>query len=309
MIDSESKERRKHSPVFWVIYILIALIFSVCVLVIYNQLADFQQSIHEFEQAAEIANIPDMSDLINAYLPDEEVTQDNENAENTVSDTTTDNILTQENLYEIILDRLELTHIEALQEINPDVIGWIYITATDISYPILQAENNDTYLHSSWMDSGAYLTAGSIFMDCSNNPDFSDFNTIIYGHRMRNETMFGKLKYYKSTDYWQMHPDVYVVTAEKIIRYDIYAAYEVSVRGQTYQLDFEGVDSRNEYIDYTLSNAKYDTGIVPTENDLILTLITCTASDSSTRWAVQAVKREEILRYETYNEALYSSYQ
>lgn len=309
MIGSESKERRKHSPVFWVIYILIALIFSACVFVICNQLADFQQSIHEFEQAAEIANIPDMSDLINAYLPDEEVAQDNENAEETASDITADNTLTQADLYEVIIDRLGLTHIEALQEINPDVIGWIYITATDISYPVLQGEDNDTYLHASWTDKAKTSTAGSIFMDSSNSPDFSDFNTIIYGHRMRNETMFGKLKYYKSKDYWQAHPDVYIVTAEKILRYDIYAVYEVSVRGQTYQLDFEGADSKQEYIDYTLDMAKYDTGIVPAENDLILTLITCTASDSMARWVVQAIKREEILRYETYNEAFYSSYQ
>ena len=299
-----ASKRCKHSPVFWLIYILIALIFSVCVFVICNQLADFQQSIHEFEQAAEIANIPDMSDLINAYLPDEEVAQDNENAEETASDIIADNTQIQADLYEVIIDRLGLTHIEALQGINPDVIGWIYITATDISYPVLHGEDNDTYLHASWTDKAKTSTAGSIFMDSSNSPDFSDFNTIIYGHRMRNETMFGKLKYYMSKDYWQAHPDVYIVTTEKILRYDIYAVYEVSVRGQTYQLDFEGADSKQEYIDYTLSNAKYDTGIVPTDSDLILTLITCTASDSMARWAVQAVKCEEILRYETGDEAL-----
>ena len=297
-----ASKRRKHSLVFWVIYIFVAFIFSACVFVICNQLADFQQSIHEFEQAAEIANIPDMSDLINAYLPDEEVAQDNENAEETASDITADNTLTQADLYEVIIDRLGLTHIEALQEINPDVIGWIYITATDISYPVLHGEDNDTYLHASWTDKAKTSTAGSIFMDSSNSPDFSDFNTIIYGHRMRNETMFGKLKYYKSKDYWQAHPDVYIVTAEKILRYDIYAVYEVSVRGQTYQLDFEGADSKSEYLDYTLDMAKYDTGIAPTENDLILTLITCTASDSMARWVVQAVKAEEIMRYETYDE-------
>lgn len=292
-----ASKRRKHSPVFWVIYILIALIFSACVFVICNQLADFQQSIHEFEQAAEIANIPDMSDLINAYLPDEEVAQDNENVEETASDITADNTLTQADLYEVIIDRLGLTHIEALQEINPDVIGWIYITVTDISYPVLHGEDNDTYLHASWTDKATTSTAGSIFMDSSNSPDFSDFNTIIYGHRMRNETMFGKLKYYKSKDYWQAHPDVYVVMTDKIIRYDIYATYEVSVRGKTYLLDFEGADSKREYIDYTLDMAKYDTGIVPAENDLILTLITCTASDSMARWVVQAVKVEEIIMF------------
>lgn len=210
---------------------------------------------------------------------------------------TADNTLTQADLYEIILDRLGLTHIEALQEINPDVVGWIYITATDISYPLLQGEDNDTYLHSSWTDKTKTLKAGSIFMDSSNSPDFSDFNTIIYGHRMQNETMFGKLKYFRTKDYWQTHPDVYIVTAEKILRYDIYATYEVSVQGKTYLIDFDGEESRCEYIDYTLGMARYDTGVVPTGNDSILTLITCTASDSSARWAVQAVMQEEILRY------------
>lgn len=297
MTGSEPKKHRLHNLVYFLIYAFIVLVFAGSAFIMCIRLVDFKQSIDEFEQAAEIANVPDMSDLVDAYCPDEEATQEFEDIEDTVSDTTADNTLTQADVYEIILDRLGLTHIEALQEINPDVVGWIYITATDISYPILQGEDNDTYLHSSWTDKTKTLKAGSIFMDSSNSPDFSDFNTIIYGHRMQNETMFGKLKYFRTKDYWQTHPDVYIVTAEKILRYDIYATYEVSVQGKTYLIDFDGEESKCEYIDYTLGMARYDTGVVPTGNDSILTLITCTASDSSARWAVQAVMREEILRY------------
>ena len=270
------------------------LILAACVFIMCIRLVDFKQSIDEFEQAAEIANVPDMSDLVDAYCPEEQCIEE---AENLAPETSQNLSPSQADLYEIILERLGLTHIEALQEINPDVVGWIYITATDISYPILQGEDNDTYLHSSWTDKTKTLKAGSIFMDSSNSPDFSDFNTIIYGHRMQNETMFGKLKYFRTKDYWQTHHDVYIVTAEKILRYDIYATYEVSVQGKTYLIDFDGEESKCEYIDYTLGMARYDTGIVPTCNDSILTLITCTASDSSARWAVQAVMREEILRY------------
>ena len=84
---------------------------------------------------------------------------------------------------------------ESLKAINPDVKGWLYIEALDISYPVVQGPDNDAYLHTTY--EGTSNFAGSIFLDYQNQGDFSDGNTIVYGHNMKNLSMFGKLKQMK----------------------------------------------------------------------------------------------------------------
>ena len=87
---------------------------------------------------------------------------------------------------------------ESLKAINPDVKGWLYIEALDISYPVVQGPDNDTYLHTTY--EGTSNFAGSIFLDYQNQDDFSDGNTIVYGHNMKNLSMFGKLKQMKEQE-------------------------------------------------------------------------------------------------------------
>ncbi len=86
---------------------------------------------------------------------------------------------------------------ESLKAINPDVKGWLYIEALDISYPVVQGPDNDTYLHTTYEGTSRTNFAGSIFLDYQNQDDFSDGNTIVYGHNMKNLSMFGKLKQMK----------------------------------------------------------------------------------------------------------------
>lgn len=82
-----------------------------------------------------------------------------------------------------------------LKAVNPDVIAWIQILALDISYPVVQGKDNAYYLHH--LFSGESNINGSIFVDCHNQPDFTDQNTIVYGHNMKNGSMFGTLDKYQ----------------------------------------------------------------------------------------------------------------
>lgn len=186
-------------------------------------------------------------------------------------------------------DALEMTNLDALRAINPDVHSWIYVTDTSISYPVIHYKDNDYYLRRTWDRKSNQ--AGTIFMECRNNADMNDFNTIIYGHRMKSNKMFGELKFYNKKSYWQAHPNVYIVSDRGVEKYSIYAAYEVSTSGMTYRLSFGSDAEKQEYIDFTLENSVINTGIVPTVNDHILTLSTCPANGYETRWVVQAVKR------------------
>lgn len=185
---------------------------------------------------------------------------------------------------------LSRIHFAALQQVNPDVMGWIQIPDTKLTYPLLRAQDNDQYLKHSW--NGQYNAGGSIFLECQNSPDLSDFNTILYGHRMRDGSMFAALKYYKDLEYWQAHPSVYLATPEGVRRYDIFAAYEAPVVSHTYRLGFAAPEDKEEFLDHALRRSVIDTGIRPSADSRILTLSTCTGAGYSTRWVVQAVLAE-----------------
>lgn len=186
-------------------------------------------------------------------------------------------------------ETLPRVDLDALRSVNGDVIGWIEIPDTGLAYPLMQGEDNDYYLNRSW--NGRRLAAGSIFMECQCAADFTDFNTIIYGHRMTYDAMFAYLKYYKDLSYWQAHPLVYIVEQGGVRCYEIFAAYEASVKSCVYWLKVTEDAHKQAVIDFALEHSVIDTGVRPQTTDRILTLSTCTESGHATRWVVQAVER------------------
>ena len=154
-----------------------------------------------------------------------------------------------------------------------------------------QRADNDYYLNHTWKNERN--SVGAIFMECKVQGDMSDFNTIVYGHRMRNLSMFGSLRYYNDLEYLKEHPSVYVAVDGAVYRYDIYAAYEVGLQTITYRLDVDTPEEKEECIRFGLESSVIDTGVVPTAEDKILTLSTCTGRGHATRWVVQAVCRGE----------------
>ena len=174
-----------------------------------------------------------------------------------------------------------------LKSVNPDVVGWIYMEAlTDINYPVVKGEDNETYLHTTYEKN--YNFAGTIFVDYENSGDFSDCNTLVYGHNMKNGSMFGQLKkfaqdqetYNKSKYFW-------ILTPEKNYRYQIISAYTTGVNSDTYTL-FKGPGEEFEKYLQTIKGYSEikteDTDL--TIKDKIVTLSTCTGNES-TRFVVQ----------------------
>ena len=179
--------------------------------------------------------------------------------------------------------------LDSLRQVNGDVVGWIAIPGTVLSYPVVQTGDNSYYLNRTWKRESS--SVGAIFLEHTAEADLSGFHTLIYGHRMRNGTMFGSLRDYRSADYWREHPSVYVTMGGQVLIYDIFAAYEVGIREIVYRLDIEEAGLQEELIRYGLDHSVIDTGLVPTAEDRILTLSTCTGSGHATRWVVQAVLR------------------
>ena len=105
---------------------------------------------------------------------------------------------------------------KALNKINKDIVGWIKISDTNIDYPILRAPESEQsfYLHRDYYKN--YLYAGSIYMESYNQPDFSDRNTILYGHNMANGTMFADLHKFEDSDFFSKHKTFKVYTPKSI---------------------------------------------------------------------------------------------
>lgn len=181
-------------------------------------------------------------------------------------------------------------NISGLQNINEDVIGWIYFENLDINYPILYSGDNNTYLRRSYK--GEDIQAGSIFMDGRNAKDFSDVHTIIYGHNMKDLSMFGKLKYYASDkDYVLDHEYFQVITAEKKYRYKIISCKTVADDSAVFTIYKNGDQNFLSFVDNVLQRGSYIEGNYDVKSDdHLITLSTCSGND---RFIVNAVRCDE----------------
>lgn len=184
---------------------------------------------------------------------------------------------------------------EKLMEMNVDTVGWIrfHPEPSIINYPVVQGEDNDLYLHKTFSENEN--TLGAIFLDANCSSDFSDRHSIIYGHRMKDGSMFRKLEEYKDKSFWEENPYFYIYTTDgREMTYQIYSVGVVEDTAETYTLSFENDDEAYQsFIDYTLSTADYDTGVEVTTDSQIVTLSTCTASSDEHRFVVQGVKIRE----------------
>ena len=182
---------------------------------------------------------------------------------------------------------------EKLQSINKEIVGWIrFDNPEKISYPIIQGKDNDKYLKKTV--EGKKNSAGSIFMDAYNTADFSDKNTFIYGHNMKNGSMFGQLRKYKSFDFYKENPYFYIYTPDgKEVKYEVYAVCIVEDTSESYNKFYENDDAYLKYLQYIKSIARYDTGVKVTAQTQLVSLSTCTNVTETQRLLVHGVKVEE----------------
>lgn len=169
----------------------------------------------------------------------------------------------------------------ALKEKNNDIVAWIYSEDTQINYPIVKAKNNDYYLHR--LIDGSYNIAGTLFMDYRNSIDFTDYNTIIFGHNMKNGTMFGSLPNYQKQDYYDSHKEIYLYTENKNYLIEIFAGYIASSESDIYKFP-KTVDTNEKLIKTAINNSTFKSNVEPTKDDKIITLSTCTYTFENARY-------------------------
>jgi len=174
----------------------------------------------------------------------------------------------------------------ALTEKNPDVVGWLWIPDTTISFPLLRSGDNSKYLTLSYDLQRS--SSGSIFMDYRNSTLFKDDNTVIYGHNMKNGSMFGRLKDFAEADFLSEHCDLYIFTADTTFKYRIFAACTTEADSESYTRTFSNGSGFFGFIDYIKNCPGVNLTEPPATDTPLLTLSTCTSGSRRTRFVVQA---------------------
>ena len=165
---------------------------------------------------------------------------------------------------------------EGLRASNPDIAGWVYLDAfPGNSYPVMQASDNDYYLHRDF--NKEYLYAGCLFMDYENAKDFSDPASIVYGHNMKNGSMFACLKKLKDQETCDENPYFWILTPGGDYRYHIYAVFETDPVSDAYTLWQNDGKNFVEWEESLRERSVIRSDVMLTEHDHTVILTTCTA--------------------------------
>ncbi|MGI5977223.1 MAG: class B sortase [Candidatus Limivicinus sp.] len=174
---------------------------------------------------------------------------------------------------------------DALLKESEEVTGWIYCEDTVINYPIAQGEDNNQYLHH--LLNGDYNASGTLFMDCECAPNFAGANSIIYGHNMKDGSMFHSLLNYRDQEYYDAHPVLYLSTPAQDYKVEIFTAYTCSYDSDTYMLSFANEDDYGAYLEKMKSQSDFDCDVEVDTTERVLTLSTCTYEYDNARYVVQ----------------------
>lgn len=168
---------------------------------------------------------------------------------------------------------------------NPDVVGWLYCKGTPINYPVVQGKDNSEYLHK--LVDGTRNFSGTLFVDVNSPKDLRGPNTIIYGHAMKNGSMFGTLAHYRKADYYKAHPYLWYLTPEGNYRLDLIRGYTAPADSLIYSaFDLAKVQA---VLANTASESTFDAGIDRLTVSKIVTLSTCAYDYDDARYIVIAV--------------------
>ena len=175
---------------------------------------------------------------------------------------------------------------DGLKAVNPEVVGWIYSEGTIINYPVLRAEDNDKYLHHTM--NGSYNDSGSIFMDCRCRSDLSELCTILYGHHMKDGSMFASLHNYTKSEYYDQHPYMWYLSPRGDYRLDLYAGYLDDPDADVYDL-FTDQAALDEFLLHADGRSNFTRKYDMESIEHVMVLSTCAYEFNDARYLVVCV--------------------
>lgn len=254
-----------HQRIYMVILVILILIFSLSLCFLIRIFMHYQSASNRYEQAKKYVDYKDTTISI-PKVPDTQV-------EYKIPEFPRD-------------DTIPNADFAKLKSQNEEIIGWITFDSGVIDYPIAKGSNNTYYL--SHLYDKSYNISGSIFADYRISDDFSLNNSVLYGHNLRNETMFGSLKRYRDETYFKDNPYFWLITEKTTYRYQIYAAYEFDSMVEKYEFNFNSEADYQTYLDHIREKSLWKSDLEVTTKDTIMTLSTCTNDPNAMRFLVIA---------------------
>ena len=178
---------------------------------------------------------------------------------------------------------------DALLEKNPHVVGWLYCEGTNINYPVVQGADNEQYLRR--LLDGTYNRAGTIFLDSRNAADFSQWNSIVYGHNMKDDTMFALLPSYADPAFYEAHPVWWLLTPEKQYQVELFAGYATEPNALLYTLP-EGEAEQQMVLEYAARFSDFETKFERSETARFITFSTCLYDAKDSRYVLMGILKE-----------------
>lgn len=276
--EKRKKEKRagiRRKTTDWTVILVLAVIAAGCIgyLVWHNYSIRQQELEYEKMRAQEAAVTEETEKAEEAVLPEE-------------TESTEEEVIYCEPVYDF----------DELRAQNEDIYAWIVVPGTQVDYPVLQSETDNYYLEYNLDHTKGY--PGCIYTNACNSKDFTEYNTILYGHNMKNGTMFGSLHSFDDETFFKEHDKIYVYTEDRRLTYtiretvkftDVYLPVSYPVNELTGRNDF--LDDLSKYLDNSASHIRED--VTVGEADRLITLSTCVSGERNRRYLVVGVLTEE----------------
>lgn len=266
----EKKERRKRRP--WkTVDVLLLILITVCAVLIAGHILEGIRQRNREEEIRKLA------------IRETQQTQTAATAESR-----------REPEEETVPEETERYHspvdFESLREVNPDVVAWVEIPGTDISYPVVQSGDNETYLKRDF--EGKTSASGAIFLDMDSDADLMGLHSILYGHHMKNQTMFAQLVKFKEEAFFKKNREVVIYTPETELHLRTVAAVYGNADGEKRRTQFASRESFNTYVDEMTKNCSFRE--LP-EGDIegLYSFVTCSYEFEDARTILYAVRVNE----------------
>lgn len=173
---------------------------------------------------------------------------------------------------------------EALQAVNEDVIGWLYLPDTVINYPVVQGEDNSYYLKH--LVDGTYNANGCLFVDCKNQSNLTDDNTLIYGHHMDSGKMFASLVKYKEQEFYDTHPVIYLLTKDEVYLVELFAGYTTTSDSEAYMISLATREEKIAWLKEMFHSSDFYADVTVSALDHIVTFSTCAYDFQNARYVL-----------------------
>ena len=251
------------------IYISFTIILSISLYKItvkqinYKEIETQELNIRKLVSLVEISN-NENTEIINP--PDEPQIEPDENSNSNIE---------ANDYWDYINTPLISVDFNSLINKNNDTVAWVKLNGTNINYPVVQTTDNNYYLHHAFDNS--YNEAGWVYMDYRNNPEDFNQNTIIYGHGMNNNTIFGSLRYVVDS-WWYENPDNHILkisTKYENTLWQVFSVYTIPEESYYLQTDFDDDEKFTEFLGNLSSRSFYNFGVQLNQNDKIVTLSSC----------------------------------